>query len=209
MSKLLPVEFTLTELKRFVIEAKRNTFAADAKKSYLIDQTSIHSYRDFSDADSTGTRLLMYQDVYNGNTAEIGEETVSINMVKVWRNQYCGGTMFFPKIHQGLHVNDWAQYVSNFLRKALSNLSEDFPVRGPKIFEATSASSQNKQILGDWKYLNSWEYLPLYLDVCDPFVSYRGLEYIYFNDEMVYWHAYQGGLIYDKYAPFFCEEIIK
>jgi len=203
MSKFFSVEFDLSELKRFLIEAKKSTFAADAKKSTLVDQTSIHSYRDI-----TGAKLLMYQDIYNGNTAEIGEETVSVNLIKVWRNQYCGGTMFFPEIHGGLNINDWAQYVSNFLRAALRNLPEDFPVRGPKLFQATSATSQGRQIMGDWKYVNSWEGLPLFSENADPFASYRGLEYIYFNDKMVYWHAYQGGLIYDKFTPFSCKEIM-
>ena len=80
------------------------------------------------------------------------------------------------------------------------NLPLEFPVRGPRLFSATEVMFEKARFGGEWVYNNDWKGVPLF-DTDDPFVSYVGQERILLNGTEVYWHAYQGGFVRDKYFP--------
>ena len=61
------------------------------------------------------------------------------------------------------------------LRKALSSIPDDFPVRGPKIPED-----------GDFKYENSWR---------GDIEKFSGEEFIVKNRKKIYTAKYAGGLV--------------
>lgn len=191
------LELDISQLKEFLYTAKTNTFASTDKKSSLVDQTSVVTYRDFKNYD----KAYAYEDKYNGNTIEAGVETVSIDLVRIWRNQYYGGVIFDIPKGVDVKVTDWAQFVVNFLKKALMNLPREFPVRGPKKFKARVAKFEDKEIYGDWSYENKWKGLSLFAKNADPIMSFQGFETIRYNNQLVYWHSYQGGILYDKYFP--------
>ena len=65
--------------------------------------------------------------------------------------------------------------VYDFLRSALRNLPEDFPVRGPKKFE------QDK-----WRYENSWD---------GDLGIFSGEELIFYDGKPVYEASYAGGFV--------------
>jgi hypothetical protein len=62
-----------------------------------------------------------------------------------------------------------------FLMKALSNLPEDFPARGPKEFRE-----------GDYRYENVWQ---------GTIEEFSGEEKIFHNDKQLYYGKYIGGLV--------------
>jgi len=201
---------SLPLLKEFVYEAKRQAFAATDVKSTLPDQTSVYSHRPFNEPRFAG---MIYCDTYSGNTIEGGQESVTIDLVLRWRNQYYGGTVsdFWNTSINELaktHFNRTAvktgmrfpELVSAFLKQALQNTPVDFPVRGPQLYRAEGVVFENTSHCGEWEYVNEWKAIRLF-DTEDPFASYAGQERIYLNGIEVYWHAYHGGLIRDKYFP--------
>lgn len=201
---------SLPLIKAFVYEAKQHGFAATDTKTSLLDQTSAYSYRPFADARFAG---MIYADIYNGNTIEGGQESVTIDLVLRWRNQYYGGTSCrFWNIgasNHGLQKLNAAfgkigprfpEVVSAFLKQALMRLPLEFPVRGPREYRAVEVKFEGAQFSGDWLYTNTWQAVPLF-DTDDPFASYVGHERISLNRTDIYWHAYQGGIVRDKYFP--------
>ena len=201
---------SLENLKSFVYEAKQEGFVSTDIKTTLPDQTSVYSYRPFSDSRFPS---MIYADTYNGNTIEGGQESVTVDLVLRWRNQYYGGTAepFWSGslqtigeglgLHVTLHGQVVPQVVSAFLKQALSRLPREFPVRGPREFRSSSVEFEGDSYSGEWLYTNEWDGLSLFEDP-DPFLSYVGRERISLNDIEVYSHSYQGGLVRDKYFPF-------
>lgn len=202
------LELSLSTLKEFAYTAKRNTFANDQiKKASMCDNTSVYSYRDFK---NPVNKSLIYCDKYNGNSVEMGYETISYDLVNIWRNQYCGGICqdFFNPVpydeRQGMFegvpsVHDLS-IVTVMLRMALMEPPKDFPVRGPEYLETDAIDYKGFHIAGKWVYDNKW--MPLTnAGEKDPFISYHGIERILYNDKIVFWHAYQGGMIFDKHFP--------
>lgn len=205
-----PVVVSLPVLKEFVCEAKRRAFASTDMKTTLPDQTSVYSYRPFGERKFAG---MIYADMYGGNTIEGGQESVTIDLVLRWRNQYYGGTktQFWDVANKARAVEEFdstlvatgprfPEVVSRFLKQALMNMPLEFPVRGPHEFRASEVEFEGARFCGEWMYTNSWKAMPLF-DTEDPFASYVGQERISLNGIEVYWHAYHGGLVRDKYFP--------
>jgi len=199
------VEVSLETVKAFVLEAKRCGFAATDTKTTLSDQTSVYSYRPFADARFAG---MIYADTYSGNTIEGGHESVTVDLVLRWRNQYYGGTngAFWDTSNSTLGpayqavASRFPEVVSSFLKQALMNLPTEFPVRGPREFLSDEVAFEDVLYRGEWRYENRWMPISLF-PTSDPFAAFAGQERIYLNGREVYWHAYQGGLIRDKYFP--------
>jgi len=198
------IVISIEKLKIFIYKAKINAFAANASKISLTDQTSVFSFRDFDNKTFGG---YIYNDKYNGNIVEGGQESISIDLATIWRNQYYGGTQYNSVPHRK-DIKDlrvWSKFVNAFLQQALMQLPKEFPVRGPAKFSTTSVFAEGKEITGKWEYTNKWENIPLF-KTTDPFASFRGFETIKLDGKEVFWHAYHGGLIYDKYFPFLIKE---
>lgn len=205
--RTVPVSLSL--LKAFVYEAKQHGFAIADEKTTLTDQTSVYSYRPFKHPRFGG---MIYTDMYNGNTIEHGQESVSIDLIIRWRNQYYGGTKRelwnleeriardFGEDFVGIG-DEFPEVVSAFLKMALRAMPLEFPVRGPREFKAYKVEYEGKSFHGEWLYVNLWKPLPLWEEE-DPFVAYKGEEYIFLNGVKAYWHVYHGGLVRDKYFPF-------
>jgi hypothetical protein len=208
------IPISLQLLKEYIITAKRSGFAATDNKTTLPDQTSVYSYRDFSNQRFAG---LIYTDMYNGNSIECGQESITIDLIQRWRNQYYGGILehFWNVSENKLFEQQFdnsiltigsrfPEVVSTFLKMALFNLPEEFPVRGPHLFQVPEVNFEGISIHGEWKYINEWKLVPLF-NSSDPFSSFIGQERIFLNGMEIYIHAYQGGLIRDKYFPFILE----
>ena len=103
------------QLTSFLVEAKTKTYAAgdQAKKEILADgaEQLVFSKKD-----------LYYRDRYYGSDPFFGQEVVFRQDRAIWGLNYFGkctdGTNPSPEIYQ-------------FLMKALSAVTEDFPYRGP------------------------------------------------------------------------------
>ena len=187
-------------LKEFVYTAKMRSFAANASKTTLTDQTSLFSFRDFNSKNFGG---YIYNDRYNGNIVEGGQESVSIDLAVIWRNQYYGGTIInsFPHNDAVTDMKQWSKFVTTFLKQALLMAPKDFPIRGPRLFSMPSVEVDSIEIKGKWQYQNAWEQLNLF-DSKDPFLSFRGFEKIQLNGNDIFWHAYHGGLVCDKFFQY-------
>jgi len=209
-----PVAISLPRLKEFVYEAKRRAFASTDKKTTLTDQASVYSYRPFGESRFKG---MIYADIYNGNTIEGGHESVTVDLVLRWRNQYYGGTKIdFWDLSSNASAPDkfsdipkaigqrFPELVSRFLKQALMNMPLEFPVRGPREFRSKKVEFEGIRCSGDWVYRNNWGNVRLY-NTDDPFAAYVGQERISLNGTDVYWHAYHGGLVRDKYFPLVTE----
>lgn len=118
----------MNELKKFLIEAKKQTYAnANIKKSA--------SSRLNSNDYEYQNRNMTYHDTYFGGTKFIGEEIVYVDNKTFWGMNYYGVT-----IDESLGE----EAMDNALRPALMMVGDDediIPVRGPKRF-----------INGDYKY---------------------------------------------------------
>lgn len=118
----------MNELKKFLIEAKKQTYAnANVKKSA--------SSRLNSNDYEYQNRNMTYHDTYFGGTKFIGEEIVYVDNKTFWGMNYYGVT-----IDESLGE----EAMDNALRPALMMVGDDediIPVRGPKQF-----------INGDYKY---------------------------------------------------------
>jgi|GEM_PF-2821737 len=198
------INVKLSTLKEFVHDAKMASFAGSEDKTVLPDNTSLYSFRKFKGFPQFAG--LIYTDRYNGNIVEGGQETVSSDLVPVWRNQYYGGARAFfrqneTQLSKLVSEEDRiGNIITAFLKQALLSIPKDFPVRGPREFKAEISEYKDDSVKGDWQYSNDWKQIPLF-DTNDPFAAFLGEEKISFNGKDVYWHGYQGGLLFDKYFP--------
>lgn len=189
----------IERLKAFLYKAKSNTFAANATKISLTDQTSVFSFRCFDD-ETFGEYI--YNDKYSGNIVDGGQESISIDLAMIWCNQYYGGTRYnsIPYEKGVKDLKMWSKFITTFLKQALMQTPESFPLRGPEKFHCKRITVENLEVSGDWEYINKWSSVPLF-ESDDPFASFRGFETIKFNDAEIFWHSYHGGLIIDKFFP--------
>lgn len=199
-------EISISQVKEFVYKAKKDTFAGTDTKVSMTNQSSILSYRAFNSDKYAG---MIYNDEYSGNTVEAGQETVSMDLCNVWRNQYYGGS--FLQYWDGKRVKElnisscvsieYLPFITiEFLKQALLQLPSEFPVRGPRYFHADQIDFEGESYHGSWEYENNWKRIPIY-SIEDPFTAFQGEEVIRCNGIVVYWHGYQGGFLRDKYFP--------
>ncbi|MFQ5620998.1 MAG: DUF5680 domain-containing protein [Candidatus Nanoarchaeia archaeon] len=128
---------TLDELRDFIYRSKRKGFANTDKKTRLPNGTSVYSNRELP---------WLYTDTYCGNTIERGTEDVHYDMLLVWSMQYRGGVLepFWDK----------TEAISRFLKHALMQLPEEFPVRGPELFRLNEFEYRGETFSGDFVYRN-------------------------------------------------------
>lgn len=104
------------ELKEFIIEAKRNTYAKGIKSKKLKDKTEEIIYK---------KGKYFYRDRYFGSNPFVGEEVIFANLKPIWSMNYYGKA-FSNKIP--------IKEIYAFLRKAMMELEPDRPFRGPNYF---------------------------------------------------------------------------
>ncbi len=113
------------ELKHFLVEAKRNTYAAGGERKELVLEDGSKEFTYQLDN-------FEYRDRYFGFNPFIGEEIVSINEKAIWGMNYRGRI-----ISEDIDVS----LLYQFLRQAMSLLESERPFRGPHLFSE-----------GYWKY---------------------------------------------------------
>lgn len=107
----------LANLKKFLVEAKLNTYAGGGKPTTSSRKKSVDlPYRNGD---------YFYLDSYLGSSDFIGEEVVWYIDRPVWGMNYYGKVLI-PEIPEGF---------SDFLKLALSGVEEENPYRGPKFFK--------------------------------------------------------------------------
>jgi hypothetical protein len=104
----------VTELSRFIVRAKRATYAGNGELS----PSSRPGSKDLHYADGG----FLYVDSYLGSRDFIGEEAVWHDGVALWGMNYVGN-MLVPEIPDGLIT---------FLKEALAAVEPDAPFRGPR-----------------------------------------------------------------------------
>lgn len=169
------IEIKLEDLVDFIYRSKLKCFAGTEKKANLTNETSIYSNRELP---------WCYTDIYWGNTIDRGLEDVSYAMIPVWSMQYRGG----------LYEKYWnvAEDIIAILKTALSNVPKKFPVRGPNKYIIKQCVIDGKIIKANVLYENKWE---------GTMKRFKGEEYIYIDDEKVFYHDYIGGVNRSKYYP--------
>jgi hypothetical protein len=112
---------------------------------------------------------LTYTDKYFGNLIDCGQERVYENGKVIWVMAYRGGIIKHEEMHNEAF---------NFLKKCISKMPKNFPVRGPRQLK-----------IKDWRYENNWE---------GNIESFTGEENIYYKGEKICFRNYLGGIIKNK-----------
>ena len=151
----------LHDLRDFLISAKRKTYAGSDDdttiENPLLEQSLQLEYREGD---------WFYRDIYYGMSHFSGMETVYLSGRPVWSMTYSGGTK--PDLDVGK-----TRGVYTFLRSALRDLPEVFPVRGPAVFRSS-----------DYHYR---------LDAEGDLSRFSGQEYIRCQGVEVYTLTFAGG----------------
>ena len=111
-----------------------------------------------------------YEDVYFGSRIDSGQERVYEKGKVIWIMAYRG--VIVPKF-ESMHNEAFA-----FLKRCISMMPKDFPARGPKSCKD-----------GKWRYENKWK---------GDISGFIGEENIYFNNDLICFRHYLGGLIKGK-----------
>ena len=147
------------KLNEFLVKAKKSGYATkEAEK--LENGSKVLFYQE---------REYEYKDTYFGFNPFIGEEIVFFQGTFIW------GMNFYGKV-----ISDKvsAKDVYKFLKKAMLQIKEDRPFRGPSEFKED-----------DWKYTDESK---------GDIDNFSGKEKIYYRNELVYELEYHGGLIKEK-----------
>ena len=147
------------ELAKFLVQAKVNTYASGDTEveRKLFDGCKELVYREDG---------LKYRDRYFGGNPFIGEEIVWSENDIVWGMNYYG-TVFSDEVS--------AKSVYQFLQKAMRQITEDRPFRGPENFKK-----------GDFKYVDKSN---------GSINMFQGIETILYKEREVYRLCYHGGLM--------------
>jgi Domain of unknown function (DUF5680) len=122
------------ELSRFLAAAKKSTYASQGDEASVAPAHPGSKQLEFSQGP------FLYRDIYFGTRSFVGQEVVELRHRPIWSMSYAGGMT-------DSHVSDeLVKGVYEFLREALSSVSEPVPVRGPprlrrEAFEYTCAVS--------------------------------------------------------------------
>ena len=158
------------ELNKFLVEAKRNTYASDGESREiklfdggreLIFENGIYKYRDR----------------YYGSNPFSGQEVVWQNEIPIWSMNYYGQIIkeTYKTISGSVQRKITIDEIYDFLKKALRNVSVDSPYRGPSKFE--------------------FENLNYFRDFWGDLEMFRGKEFINNINTKVYCLYFHGGLI--------------
>tara|TARA_B100002003_G_C13946439_1_gene459067 strand:- start:259 stop:801 length:543 start_codon:yes stop_codon:yes gene_type:complete len=167
------MKINLSDLVNFIYRSKKQCFANSEIKISQSDGSSFYSHREFP---------WLYTDTYNGNIIERGTEDIYVDMVLFWSNQYRGGTLekFWDK----------SRAISQFLKKALIETPEEFPIRGPTYFTLNNFKFNDHTFKGELVYTNKWN---------GDILKFTGQERIRWNGTNVFYHDYMGGLTKNRY----------
>lgn len=159
------MDFSLQDLARFLVKAKKNTYAGGGKE--IASQRPDFKELEFIEGD------FEYRDSYFGLYQAPGQEVVRYKGKPVWLMAYSGGMK--KQYHKDL---DFAEQTFAFLVKALSQVEESKPFRGPDSLKE-----------GDYEYINK---------VDGDISQFRGRESILYKGEEVFLHDYIGELVVSK-----------
>ncbi|MCJ7450675.1 MAG: DUF5680 domain-containing protein [Candidatus Nanohaloarchaeota archaeon QJJ-9] len=146
-------------LREFLIEAKKNTYASEGEENE-------------TELGNGGKELVFEEDEFRYRDRYFGFNPFSGQEV-VWR----GGEPFWSMNYRGetLSSSVSAEKIYSFLQKALNQVEEDQPFRGPEVF-----------VKEDFKYSNRFE---------GNIRSFEGKEEIFYKGEKVYELLYHGGVV--------------
>ena len=148
------------ELIEFLKIAKKKTYASFFSKPKIREgKVKEHNIR---------LGNFKYIDTYFGDLKFNGKEIVFLDEFLIWEMRYIGRIL--DKNYYFLHKK-----IYYFLKMALKQLPEDFPVRGPKNFN-----------LGKYRYENNWN---------GNLNNFKGVEKIFYKKKIVYILEYCGGKV--------------
>ena len=116
---------------KFLVKAKKATYASGAKPDTLSGGECGFYFQEED---------LTYYDIYRDRRYRAGGELLSCDSGVFWILNYHGGIITLPD-----EFAITADQVFSFLRKALMNISEEIPFRGPTFFKE-----------GLWRYTHWW-----------------------------------------------------
>jgi len=151
-------------LAEFLVEAKRRTYAG-ADDATTISALALPGSKQLEHR----IGRYFYRDIYFGMSFFAGQETVSLDDQVIWSLCYAGGT------HQAIAKRDEITSTYAFLRKALLEVTPNFPFRGPASMKSD-----------DFEYENI---------VSDDIFRFSGVEYIRRQGTELYKLNYVGGCI--------------
>jgi hypothetical protein len=151
-------EEKVVSLEEFLVKAKVSTYASGEEGRDLEDGAKELIFKEGE---------FMYRDRYYGFNPFGGQEVVFQNEKPIWVMNYYGG------VTSNIVDREEIKRIYEFLRKALKQVREDKPFRGPEYFKED-----------DFEYFNEVEG-----DVHD----FRGTEKIFYKGELVYKLNYHGG----------------
>ena len=144
--KLGRLEIDLTELKEFVVSAKKNGYASkkEAKREHDGSKTFVFEGGNFH-----------YTDNYAGSYHAPGSEIVRWQRKegqRIWQMAYSGGML------QSLWGNEELRNQTfNFLKEALSHVSSKHPFRGPPAYQNDKDFLYLMNVRGDIKRFSGTE----------------------------------------------------
>lgn len=147
------------QFANFLVEAKRNTYASESPINASVPILESSRQLQYSSGN------FLYRDIYFGSERFSGIEVAYEGKVPIWTMVYSGG-MLSPTYSAAVYA---------FLKKALREVSTEFPVRGPKAFKEGLFTYENH-------FNGSTE-------------RFHGEEYILSEGVEVYQMNYHGGLI--------------
>ena len=172
--KLGKLEVDLDELAQFVVNAKKNCYSGNGQEERFRDGSKLLTYQE---------NPFHYTDNYAGFYQAHGTEIVRWQKAdgqRLWQMSYSGGML--PKYRGN---EEFAKLAFKFLKKALSEVSQDKPFRGPegKIFR-----------IEDPEY-SGWEYNA---KTEGDLTNFSGKEEIFNGLKCVFLNDYIGGLVIPK-----------
>ncbi len=159
------MKIILEDLANFLVKAKTKTYAGNSKE--VAPQRSSFRELEFKEGN------WHYRDSYAGFFMAPGQEVVYFNSRPVWAMAYAGGML--PQYREN---KEFASKTFSFLKKALLQVKESRPFRGPKNFKEE-----------EWEYKDSSE---------GAITNFKGTEHIHYQGKEVFRQNYVGGLIKHK-----------
>jgi len=162
------MKINLERLAKFLVKAKTRTYAS-ADSQEIKAERPLHKELEFEEGE------FYYRDSYIGFFQAPGMEEVRFGKERktIWTMAYSGGMLSaFSK------DGEFAKETFNFLKKALSLVTEDMPFRGPEELNENS-----------WKYINKVE---------GDINRFIGHEKIFYKEKEVFSQDYIGGIVIEK-----------
>lgn len=160
-------QINMSQFAKFLVQAQKNTFAG-GQENHLSDGSTFAEYQD---------ETFFFKDVWYGSSKFLGQQIMIYKPTgeKFWGVGYWGIDLNKEMMNKG--GND-------FLKLALRNVPEEFPVRGPQSFHVHSYP--------DLFYNNNWS---CNFDGLGCLSGFDGKDIIYKKDIRIFYLGYVGGFI--------------